>query len=534
MILPLAALVTAPSASAATITVDTISDGVPGDGLCSLSEAIQAANTNAAVDACAAGSGADTIGFNTGLTGTITLAGTLSVTEALSINGPGAGTLTVSGGNAVRLLEVNAALDISGLTLTDGQAADVGGILNNDDLALTNVVVSDTTSTGFGNPAGAIVNYGTLTITDSTLSGNQASGGFGGAVGNYGTTTVTRSIFSGNSAPALSGGAIYNYYPDSSLTVTDSTFSANSAPYGGAIVNSVGMTITNTTFSTNSATFDGGAIYNYYASAYLTNTTFSGNSAVGEGGAIRTYAGWLDVTNSTFSGNSAAAGGALWSHPSFVVLKNTIMANSPAGGNCAAAFAQLPGDGGGNLSWPDSTCPGVNQDPLLDPAGLQDHGGWTKTIALQVGSPVIDAAVLANCPSGDQRGVERPQGAGCDGGAWEMPDGLAEVTVNPQATLRATGRVTARGNLICGPTGNTYRIYVRVDQASTGAITKVGQQAGVCSGDPDPWVVTPPKKPGSPAFALGAARVCWQARVYAGTTEIERVTFCNAVTLVAP
>src|SRR5439155_10377852 len=43
-----------------------------------------------------------------------------------------------------------------------------------------------------------------------------------------------------------------------------------------------------------------------------------------------------------------------------------------------------------------------------------------KTIALQPGSPAIDDAVLANCPPTDQRGVTRPQGAGCDIGAFEL------------------------------------------------------------------------------------------------------------------
>lgn len=93
-------------------------------------------------------------------------------------------------------------------------------------------------------------------------------------------------------------------------------------------------------------------------------------------------------------------------------------------------------DGGGNLSWPDSTCPGINQDPLLDPAGLQDNGGPTKTIALQPGSPGIDAAVLLNCPPTDQRGVARPYGAGCDIGAFELtnnPPSCASVVATPSS-----------------------------------------------------------------------------------------------------
>ena len=95
-------------------------------------------------------------------------------------------------------------------------------------------------------------------------------------------------------------------------------------------------------------------------------------------------------------------------------LKNTIITNSLFGGrNCSVPMT----DGGGNLSWPDTTCPGLNADPLLGP--LQDNGGPTQTHALLPGSPAIEAALLANCPATDQRGVSRPQGAGCDIGAYE-------------------------------------------------------------------------------------------------------------------
>ena len=50
---------------------------------------------------------------------------------------------------------------------------------------------------------------------------------------------------------------------------------------------------------------------------------------------------------------------------------------------------------------------------------LVDNGGPTLTHALQAGSPAIDAADDAVCPATDQRGVDRPQGAACDVGAYE-------------------------------------------------------------------------------------------------------------------
>ena len=80
------------------------------------------------------------------------------------------------------------------------------------------------------------------------------------------------------------------------------------------------------------------------------------------------------MSNSTFAGNNAGHGGAIANYTpgaTLVTLKNTIVANSAAGGNCFGGIT----DGGGNLSYPDATCPGINRDPKLGP--LQDNGGPT-------------------------------------------------------------------------------------------------------------------------------------------------------------
>ena len=124
----------------------------------------------------------------------------------------------------------------------------------------------------------------------------------------------------------------------------------------------------------------------------MSNSTFSDNSASGAGGGIaNANYGTLTVSNSTFSGNSAIPGRR---HPQLaarLTLKNTIVANSPAGGNCCGTIT----DGGGNLSYPDTTCPGINADPILGP--LQNNGGPTETMALGPGSAAIDAGIDAIC-----------------------------------------------------------------------------------------------------------------------------------------
>jgi predicted outer membrane repeat protein len=281
---------------------------------------------------------------------------------------------------------------------------------------------------------GAIVNLGTLMVTKSTFSGNNA--GTGGGIYNkdYGTLTVIDSTFDGNSA-IWSGGGIYGY---GTLTVKSSTFSGNRSPLGGAILNDGNLTVTNSTFSDNNAQDeDGGGILNA-AMLIVTNSTFSGNSAHSGGGIFNS--GTVAVTNSTFSGNNALAssrtGGAdIYNASGVVSLKSTILAVGSSGGNCAGAIVDV----GYNISDGEScgftptgsAKNGDGVDPLLSAAGLANNGGPTQTIALQADSPAIDAIPIADCTDQsssqnkiaiDQRGFPRPDARGeqyCDIGAYE-------------------------------------------------------------------------------------------------------------------
>ncbi len=101
------------------------------------------------------------------------------------------------------------------------------------------------------------------------------------------------------------------------------------------------------------------------------------------------------------------------------MLQNTIVANSSRGTRCTGTVT----DGGSNLSYPDTTCPGINGDPKLGP--LQNNGGPTQTMALLPGSAAVDAANDAICAAApvanrDQRGFFRTWGPHCDIGAYEM------------------------------------------------------------------------------------------------------------------
>jgi hypothetical protein len=225
---------------------------------------------------------------------------------------------------------------------------------------------------------------------------------------------------------ALLGGGILSY--NGTLVVTNSTFASNSASLGGAILSANGrLTVSNSTFFRNNgiasqiAAGMGAGIDVEDGQATLSNSTFVRNGAV-YGGAVASNDSTVTITNSSFNLNSAAqsnGGGGLYRSGGSLTLSNSIVANSLAGGNCAGSIA----DGGNNLSYSDTTCPGLNRNPLF--GGLQNNGGPTQTMLLSQGSPAIDAGSDAVCAAPpvnhrDQRGVVRPVGAHCDMGAVEQ------------------------------------------------------------------------------------------------------------------
>ena len=186
------ALMPATTAHAATFTVTNLNDSGAG----SLRQAITDANTAA---------GADTITF--GVSGTIVLGSQLpDITDASGLTMDGAGqTVTISGGNAVRVLWVNASLTLNNLTIANGYSGNGSGIFNGGTLTITNSAFSGNHA---DNGGGIFNNAGTLTITNSTFSGNSA-GGDGGGIASHGTLTITNSTFSGNSAVGDGGGIKY-------------------------------------------------------------------------------------------------------------------------------------------------------------------------------------------------------------------------------------------------------------------------------------------------------------------------------------
>ena len=145
----------------------------------------------------------------------------------------------------------------------------------------------------------AIINYGNVTVTNSTFTNNTAI--WGGAIYNYSTVTVADSTFTNNTVNNY-GGVIHNDH--GTVTVTNSTFNNNTAKYGGgAIMNYYGtLTVTGSTFTNNTSNNDGGAIYNE-GTGYVNFNRIVGNTAA-NGDAIYNYSGNLDATNNWWGSNT--------------------------------------------------------------------------------------------------------------------------------------------------------------------------------------------------------------------------------------
>jgi hypothetical protein len=291
----------------------------------------------------------------------ITLASPLTITRPMTINGPGAASLTISGNNAVRIFNVTSPtpVTISGLTMSggrvvgaaggagaDGSPAFGGGLSNSSTLTLTSVVLSGNQATGGaggagagiagGNGAlgqgGAIFNSGILVLNNCTLSGNTATGGKGG------DSTITN----GNGGTGQ-GGGVFN---TGTLTLNNTSVNGANAATGGVAGAGAGA-------AGVAGTGVGGGIFNDASgspdSVLIFNSTISGNTAGNNGGGIANVGllnnATLTIINSTISGNMANNdGGGLYNDS---VSGVTTINSSTITNNHADQDASSAGSGGG-------------------------------------------------------------------------------------------------------------------------------------------------------------------------------------------
>ncbi len=451
-------------ASAATINVTTTNDensSTPANVLCSLREAVIAANTNLPVGACPAGGhGLDTIVLPAG-TYTLTIGGggedaaetgDLDVLGATTIQGNGANSTIIDANSLDRAFEARAVtgedVTLVGLTVrgspTEGVRASGGklwiesavidlnagyGVYANVDVTITSTTLRQNGRGGVSTPYS-----GYTELVDSLVVDNgAASVATDVAVGLSGAVTLTRTTVRNN---ATDWGAVRGEY----LTITDSVVEGNYPHTPGASVPAVApvcimwscgptLLVERTTISGN--TGDGIA---GFGDDSIENVTISGNT----GNGLLLAAGLTNIRNTTITGNGGYAienrYGGIWGAAD-TKLTNTLVVGDCYNEEGWSFLTSL----GGNLESPGDTCkltasgdqPNV-ADPKLGPLAM--NGGLTKTHALLAGSPAIGHGNDGACLATDQRGATRPAPAGghCDVGSYEYNTGCG-------ASLEAAG-----------------------------------------------------------------------------------------------
>jgi hypothetical protein len=344
-----------------------------------------------------------------------------------------------------------------------------GGVYNEENkLSVSNCTFS-------GNYDTAINTGGSATVSDSTFSGNLAE-----ALANGGYLTVNNCTLSNN------GLALSNYHE--TLTVNNSTISDNS---NQGIYNFSGsVTINNSTIYGNKAVGSpaystawtygasggggvypggngvGGGIYMAGGTLSINSSTIADNEAEGGssagvgpglagsgiGGGLYIGGGTVTINNSTLAGNLASGGGGSYpgsgngggiynaAGPGALQMYDTILADNSADtagpdldGSITSLGHNLIGNTTGGSGFAASDL--LNVNPQLGPP--QNNGGPTQTLALQPGSPAIDAGDNTNAPTSDQRGPGYPRIVNgiIDIGAFEVQNGSA----NQASSLAVTG-----------------------------------------------------------------------------------------------
>ena len=419
-----AGAVLASAAAASTFSVGTRSDltggcQAPASGTCSLRQLITLEN------GLSASTPGDTIVVPAGLYSLT--AGELLISHSVSIAGAGARVTDVDQGSegAARVFDIGIPeggsipnVRISGLEISDGNITFDGQVGDS----------------GFG---ANVRNLATLTLDHDWVTAGTTTAGSGGGVSNEGgTMTISNSLVSGN-ASVLSNnsggdsGGVQNFGPNpitgtpGHLTIVNSTVANNTSALGGGVFSWCG---------------GGGGPCSSPVGANNTTSIVNSTIANNDGGIRATTGGGLLVSQGALSiQNSIVAG-------------NTV--DSPSAGrpsNCGGAAGAIVSTGHNLDSGTDcgfraaGDVSGAN--PGFTSNAPQNNGGDTDTLGLPATSPAVDAIPpgASGCGGSDQRGTARPQGGGCDIGAYELfepQEGSAFTTQVALATVNVTGPIT--------------------------------------------------------------------------------------------
>ncbi len=432
----------------------------------------------------AAAAPGDTITFAPEVSGTIILtSGELSLNKDVTITGPGAKQLIISGNNASRVISVTVgiAVTLTDLAVADGRTGGNGaGIYNAGALTLISDLIY--------NNNGAVTDYypqggwgihnagGTLILTNSEVYNNTEGGIYnrGGVATLNHSAVYSNVISSGGGTFNIAGIGIINE-TTSLLTLNTSHIYQHWATWGIGVINrGTLMAVDSLIYANNlyglqnngQATLTASAIYknNVGLMHYGDTLTITDGSIYANDVGLMLSGGRVVITNTTVSGhrysflnngtaltlnnvtvvnNEYGIQSSTVENPQAIKISNSILANTFS--NCYSSLygTSLFASGGHNLeSRNECGFNGLgdlaNTDPLLAP--LANNGGLS-THRLLFGSPVLNAghpdtpgSSENTCATTDQRGIPRPQMGRCDIGAVEAldaPDVVAAQTVSP-------------------------------------------------------------------------------------------------------
>ncbi len=436
----------------ATIEVTTAADVVAVDGVCSLREAVQAANSQSSVNECRI---------------------TPQPYHVINLAAPGPYDLTITDPVERAQLKITSAIVINGNGQTLRNRAEQGrgrlfSVPTGGDLTVNNLTIRDGNNAANG---GAIQIFGgTVSLYNCVVTDNAAPGGSGGAILNAGTLNIYGSTLTNNTAEdqnAISGEG-----------------------GGGAIYNAGVLNIANTTIAGNRSWNDGAGIYNNNGVVRLTHVTITGNTAdsnndgIGQGGGVITLRGTVHIKNSLVAGNFDTMGGVGPEATTPDITRKADTARSLYLGTIRSEGYNLIGTVGA-YNFDTNTIGDIYGDP--SGATAVRYGATELTVvvdplfeagasiySLQPASPAIDRIPSESCrfisasnnplftdttpAHGDQRGDLRPRGLRCDIGAHE-------------AAAPGVGVSTARLNVPTGQYGSVYQLVLKTAPTNDVQIT---------------------------------------------------------------
>ncbi len=324
--------------------------------------------------------------------------------------GDGAGIFSQYAGN----------INISGSQIANNKVTEAGyhggGIYGaNGDITITGSTISGNESKGDG---GGVYSYkGSLTISNTTITGNTAEYGGGGVFNYEGDLTIVSSVFTNNRANYGSGGGIGN--DRGRLTISGTQITDNQVVGdGGGVATGTGLiNVSESLIASNTATMDGGGIASTLGVVFVTNSTISDNTSTGRGGGIQADAAPVRLVHVTLAFNDAGgAGGGIGvvddsTGESFLIYNSILASNTAATGpdlhvpndpgtlldiqsslisnNADSALTASTGDANGNVI-------GSAASPVdAKLSALANNGGATNTHDLSYTSPATDAANVA-------------------------------------------------------------------------------------------------------------------------------------------